>query len=174
MLIRIVSIVGLLFGSSLYAQEDELFEITRNKDEHKIIYYLNQDKIGNLDLKEPIGAYWRRMDESGRTSRSLNMLERKYAYGMKFLETKSEFARFRFVSYDKREFILKRILRDGFAVFTDIDGKELKIQNIHLHLDGGTFWFPKITSIELRGHDQFGEDVIKVIQEPWKSAFWPL
>ena len=165
MLIRIVSIVALLFGSSLYAQEDELFEITRNKDEHKIIYYLNQDKNGNLDLKEPIGAYWRRIDESGRRSKSLNALEKKYAYGINFLESKPDFVRFRFVAYDKREFILKRDPSKGFSVFTDVNGKRLKISRIHLHLDGGTFWFPAVSFIELHGILEDGEEIIKRIDD---------
>lgn len=157
----VVSGLGL---DNLHAQKDELFKIVRNKDANEIIYHLNTDAQGQLDRKKPIEAYWIRYEIEGR-GRSLNAIERRYAYGLNFLENSPEEIRFQFVSI-KRDLFLRKISRRQFEVQTDINGQRIRLDEIYLHLDGGTFWVPRIAFIELRGTNASGEKVVEVIETP--------
>lgn len=156
----------LLIGLKGQEEENALFAIERNKDDHRIIYYLNTDGNGNLDTQQPIGAYWLREHGDQSRSQSLNALERKYAYGLDFLEVDKERARFRFVSYKKRTFVLTRDQDGKYAVFGEISGKRAKLTSIFLQLDGGTFWFPKIAFIRLQAIDERGNAIVETVHDP--------
>ena len=143
----------------------ELFKITRNTDLNEIIYYLNTDATGQLDQQQPIEAYWLRYESGGeQTGRSLNALEKKYAYGLRFLEVTRTSATFQFVSY-KRDLFFKRTSSED-VVMIEIDGKMLRLQRVHLQLGRGTFRIPEISVIELHAVDENGRLVVEVIQNP--------
>jgi len=161
--------IGLVFVAGLglesaHAQKDELFKITRNKDAHEIIYHLNTDARGQLDKKKPIEAYWIRYDLEG-TGRSLNAFERRYAYGLNFHENSPEEIRFTFVSFS-RDLFLRRISRNQYEVQVEMNGERVKLNEIYLHMSGGSFWFPKINYIELRAQNAEGEPITEVIENP--------
>lgn len=152
------TLVLVLMVTQLSAQRDELFKITRNKDANEIIYYLNTDERGRLDLKKPIEAYWIRYDleEKGR---QLNTLERKYAYGLKFSNVSTDGGTFQFVSFDKPLYLVRNGKKQ-FEVYADINGERMRLEEIYLSLSGGSFWFPKVNHIELRAVSGNGEQEV--------------
>lgn len=145
--------------------KEELFRITRNKDANEIIYYLNTTSNDQLDLNAPVEAYWIRYNYKGEQSgRPLNGIEKRYAYGLRFLSVTKTSAHFQFVSID-RDLYLKRTDRGDF-VLVDIDGKLQRLEKIHLIIGKGSFWVPEISALELHGTDVQGNAVVEVINNP--------
>ena len=140
-----------------------LFKIERSKDNNRIFYDVNIDNVGDLDSKAPISVYWRKNTEGG-TIKPLTWIQQKFAYGLKFININDEYATFKFVSYNKIFFTLKKKKNNQFEVYTKYNGKLLKMDRIFIQLDGGTFWFPNITSVEIYAKDvATGEDIIEII-----------
>lgn len=159
----ISALLFVLMVTELSAQRDELFKITRNKDANEIIYHLNTDERGRLDLKKPIEAYWIRYDleEEGRP---LTTLERKYAYGLKFSNVTTDGGSFQFVSFDKPLFLV-RTGKQQFEVQAEINGERMLLEEIYLSLGGGSFWFPKVNYVELRAKAANGEKITQRIED---------
>ena len=140
-----------------------LFKIERSKDSNQIFYDVNLDNAGVLDSKAPISVYWKRNTEGG-TIKPLTWIQQKFAYGLRFLNVNDEYATFQFVSYDKLSFTLKKKKGNQYEVYTKYNSKLLKMDRIYIQLDGGTFWFPNITAVEIYAKDvATGEDVIEII-----------
>ncbi len=168
-LILVIFISTLLFAFTSIEVEDSLdplnslFKIERSKDNNQIFYDVNLDNSGELNNENPISVYWRRNTEGG-IIKPLTWIQKKYAYGLKFVNVKDEQATFRFVSYKKMFFKLLRKEDNQFEVYTNYNDKLLKMDRIFIQLDGGTFWFPNITAIEIYAKDmKTGEDVIEII-----------
>jgi hypothetical protein len=148
------------------AQGEELFRISRDKDKHQIVYHLNIGENGRLNEKEPVAAYWNRVNIAGEeSSRPLNGLERKYAYGLEFFEETPEGRRFRFVSYDRDLFLQKS--SKGYRVMVELEHELMVLRELILFLGKGTFWFPEIRKIELVAFDiKLKNEVKEVIHNP--------
>ncbi len=141
-----------------------LFKIERSKDNNQIFYDVNVDNAGILNDEKPISVYWRRNTEGG-TIKPLTWIQQKFAYGLKFINVNDEYATFKFVSYDKMFFTLKKKKDDQFEVYTKYNGKLLKMNRIFIQLDGGTFWVPNITAVEIYAQDmKTGKNVIEIIK----------
>jgi hypothetical protein len=165
-----ISIVLLTLGFNVPKAEittsslSSLFKIERSKDNNQIMYDVNINELGLLDKINPINVYWVRNSEGG-TIRPLSWVQKKFAYGLKFLDINDEYATFQFVSYDKMSFVLKKKKDNGFEVFTKHKGNLLKMNRIFIKLNGGTFWFPNITAVEVYAKNlNTGEDVIEIIK----------
>jgi hypothetical protein len=64
--------------------KDKLFHIARSKNKNLVCYDVNYSG-GKLDIKNPLTIYWlNREDKPGETS-SLNMIQKKLAYGYKLI-----------------------------------------------------------------------------------------
>jgi hypothetical protein len=64
--------------------KDKLFHIARSKNKNLVCYDVNYSE-GKLDTKNPVTIYWlNREDRPGETS-SLNMIQKKLAYGYKLI-----------------------------------------------------------------------------------------
>ncbi|MDR0750019.1 MAG: DUF4833 domain-containing protein [Tannerellaceae bacterium] len=64
--------------------KDKLFHISRSKNKNLVCYDVNYSG-GKLDIKNPLTVYWlNREDKPGETS-SLNMIQKKLAYGYKLI-----------------------------------------------------------------------------------------
>jgi hypothetical protein len=67
-----------------HVAKDKLFHIARSKNKNLVCYDVNYAG-GKLDLNNPLTIYWlNREDKPGETS-SLNMLQKKLAYGYKLI-----------------------------------------------------------------------------------------
>ena len=129
-----------------------LFKIERSKDANEIFYDINTEKTGCLNINNPINPYWIRATEGG-LLKPLTWIQQNYAYGLEYAHKSENQAKFHFVSYKKRDFILKRNAQGYFKVFTQLNQKEVIVNRIFIQIDGGTFWFPKISQVELHVQD---------------------
>ena len=140
-----------------------LFKIERSKDNNQIFYDVNISESGELDGENPIHVYWRRNTEGG-IIKPLTWIQQKYAYGLKFLNVNEDYVTFRFVSYKKLIFTLKKTSDKHYEVYTKFNDKLLKMDRIFINIDGGTFWFPNITTVEIHAQNvKTGKNVIEII-----------
>lgn len=142
--------------------EKMLFKIERSKDANTICYLINKSTEGTLE-EEPISAFWIKKTKRGKIE-PLTWIQKKYAYGLKYLSRGVDVATFQFVCYDKQNFILKKI-NDEYHVFTKKEDHILEVKRIFVQIDGGTFWFPKVPEIKLYAHDlNLDEDIVQVVK----------
>ncbi|MGB0882645.1 MAG: DUF4833 domain-containing protein [Vicingaceae bacterium] len=140
-----------------------LFKIERSKDNNQIFYDVNLNSEGMFDSENPINIYWIRNTEGGKV-KPLTWIQKKYAYGLKFLKISDDYATFRFVSSKQMYFTLKRNNNNHFEVYSKYKDQILNINRIFIQIDGGTFWFPNITAVEVYAKNiKTGEDVIEII-----------
>ena len=155
------SIITLIIGSFLLSftpidkinakSDASLFKIERSKDENQIIYDLNKNNKNELRKENPISIYWIRKTEGGKV-KPLTWIQQTYAYGLKYTKVSEDEAIFHFVSYNKRKFILKKD-DDEFKVFTTFNDKNYVVNRIFIQIDGGSFWFPKISQVKVETTD---------------------
>ena len=148
---------------STYYTINSLFKIERSKDNNQILYDVNLDKSGHINRKNPINIYWIRNTEGGKI-KPLTWIQQKFAYGLHFINVNKEYANFKFVSYNKMMFTLKRIKNNQFEVYTKHNNKLLKINRIFIQINGGSFWVPNITAVEIYARNmKTGKNVIETI-----------
>ena len=124
--------------------KNQLFYIQRTPNTNTIIYQLNVDEHGKLNERQPIHPFWIRYQEDS-SFQELNYIQKNYAYGLKFNRMDKEKYEVHFVSYKKYVIYLMRDRQDGqFKAYTDMDGKLGILNKIYLHIEGGSFWFPKV------------------------------
>ncbi|GET24377.1 DUF4833 domain-containing protein [Prolixibacter sp. NT017] len=160
----------LLFGFSLVAadsgktNDNTLFKIGRSKDANEIYYEVRTNSDGTLNLEEPIKIYWIKYTKNGDIE-PLTKIQQHFAYGLNFLDVTPEKAEFQFVSYAKRTLSLRKNNAGRYGVFTEVDGKEVELERVFIQIDGGTFWFPKITRVEVHAKKvDVGELIVEVIR----------
>lgn len=129
-----------------------LFKIERSKDTNEIFYDVNLDSKNNLDLDDPINIYWIKKTENGKIE-PLTWIQKNYAYGIELLSKSKDQAEFQFVSYNKRQFQIKKDKNNLFQVYTISNNKPVIVNRIFIQIDGGTFWFPEISRVELHAQD---------------------
>ncbi|PJA08716.1 MAG: DUF4833 domain-containing protein [Flavobacteriales bacterium CG_4_10_14_0_2_um_filter_32_8] len=141
-----------------------LFKIERSKDANEIFYDINLEKTGTLSITEPIYPYWRRQTEGG-AIKPLTWIQQHYAYGLEYVYASGNYAKFHFVSYKKRDFVLKKNASGDFKVFTQLNNKEVEVNRIFIQIDGGTFWFPKISKVELHTKEAVtNKNIVEIIK----------
>lgn len=133
--------------------KNQLFYIQRTPNTNTIIYQLNVDEQGTLNERQPIHPFWIRYQEDS-SFQELSYIQRNYAYGLKFNRMDKDKYEVRFVSYKKYVIYLMRDEQDGqFKAYTDMDGKWGILNKIYVHIEGGSFWFPKVVYVEVSGLD---------------------
>lgn len=141
--------VFLMVGVTGFSQESPLlFYIERSVDGNQIFYRLNLDETGVIDLEDPIEIYWIKHTEGGRKT-GLTWVQKNFSYGLKFLEVGEQAANFQFVSYSRRSFMIAKDPKGNYAAFTRLDEEMANIKKIYVQIDGGSFWFPEISRVEL-------------------------
>lgn len=151
----------LLMGTETPFSNYVLFNIGRSKDANEIYYYINLNQYGKLNESNPISIFWINRT-NGNKREPLTWIQNKYSYGLNFLTKTSASAQFQFVSLRKRTFVLKKNSKGTFSVFTISGKKEVEVNRIFIQIDGGTFWFPKISKVEL--HATMPGTNIKIIE----------
>jgi len=125
-----------------------LFKIGRSKDINEIFYKVNTDKNGGLIKANPIDIYWIKYTDNNKRE-PLNRIQQNYAYGLKYISVTAESAVFQFVSYGKRNLVLKKNTKGLFKVYTVSGKSEVELQRIYVQMAGGSFWNPVIKQVEL-------------------------
>lgn len=125
-----------------------LFKIGRSKDANEIYYYANLEPDGTLNQDEPISIHWIKRTR-GNKIEPLTWIQSKFAYGLEFSNVSPTSAQFKFVSYSDRSFIIKKNADGDFRVYTYSNEKDVEVDRIFIQIDGGSFWFPKISKVSL-------------------------
>ena len=132
-----------------------VFFVQRTLNTNTIVYELNYNKDSTLNQLEPVRCFWIRYDDAGETT-ELSYFQKKYAYGLnaKLIDATKLIYKLNFVSYKKRDiFLSKNASGNFYKAYMVIGGKLSYIEKIFVQIDGGTFWLPKITFVEIKGHD---------------------
>tara|TARA_R110002050_G_scaffold33007_2_gene84471 strand:+ start:61020 stop:61586 length:567 start_codon:yes stop_codon:yes gene_type:complete len=124
-----------------------LFKVERSKDPDFLRYDVNVF-ANKLDVKNPLHIYWVKPTQHNKET-PLTWIQRNYSYGIEYLKVSDTEAEFQFVSYHKRTFQIKKDDANVFRVFTKSGNKEVIVNSIYIQIDGGTFWFPQISRVEL-------------------------
>jgi hypothetical protein len=142
-----------LKSSALIENPDyNLFKISRSRDADVIFYDVSLRADGKLDAGTPVNIYWKRRTK-GSEREPLTRIQNRYSYGIKLLETSGDHAKFKFVSFDSKEFRLEKSDEGRFMVFTVIGNKTVIVERIFVQFDGGTFVAPVISEVILYGRD---------------------
>ena len=132
-----------------------LFYIQRTHNKNTIMYEVNYNADSTINEKEPVKVYWIRYSDHGEIA-PLSYIQRNYAYGIESLmtdKTKKIF-KINLVSYDKRPIYLMRADGDSrYRAYIIMNNKLVYLSKAFAKIDGGTFWVPHITYVELMGKD---------------------
>ncbi len=90
-----------------YPGNYNLFKIDRSRDPDIVMYDVNLDSQGNLNMSMPISVYWKKITEDGQFE-SLTGIQRNFGYGLKFQNISETMAEFQFVSSLDRTFELRK------------------------------------------------------------------
>jgi hypothetical protein len=144
-----------------------LFYVQRTFNTNTLVYELNTDDKGNINLTEPIKIHWVNYATNG-SSEGLNYIQRKYAYGLeaKLTDADKKSFVFNFVSYKKKQlYLIKSTLDNHYDAFIEINKKLVILNSVFIQIEGGSFWVPKIKYIEIKGKDvtKGGEEITERI-----------
>ena len=67
---------------TLNHNDDFVFYIQRNINQNTVIYSINYNAFGDINLNSPLRMYWKKFEEDGQTQ-ELNALQEYIAYGYK-------------------------------------------------------------------------------------------
>ncbi len=139
-----------------------LFYIQRDPNSNTIIYDLNVDKAGQPDAENPVHPYWIKYNERGQKE-ELNFIQRKFAYGVAAKPLGNNKFDVRIVAYKKYQLTLMKAVTDNkYHIYGTIAKKLAVITRIFLKIEGGTFWFPNVVYIEIKGTDpETGKEVME-------------
>ena len=137
-----------------------LFYVQRDPNPNTIIYDLNLNASGQPDNDNPIHTYWIKYNEKGQKE-ELNLIQRKFAYGLVTKPLGNNKFDVRFVSYKKYPLVLMRSATDNkYHIYATIAKKPVVLNRIFIKIEGGTFWIPNVVYVEIKGTDaETGKEV---------------
>jgi phosphatidylglycerophosphate synthase len=130
-----------------------MFYIQRTPNTNTICYELNLSPEGILNSDDPIHIFWLRYATENGKRKELNFIQRKFAYGLKVKMLRTDNYEVRSVAYPKKEMYLRKATDSHYYVYTTIGGSLAVLKRIFINIDGGSFWSPNVTYIELKGID---------------------
>jgi len=140
-----------------------LFKIERSRNADEIYYDINLNSNGELNTRNPINIYWIKKTAGG-IKEGLTWIQKRFGYGLKYVNTSNSQINFHFVSHLKREFILKKDKNGDFKVFTTSKNITVEVKKLFIQFDGGTFLSPKIFKVELYATiPDTGKEIIEII-----------
>lgn len=138
-----------------------VFYVQRTHNTNTIVYELNYINDSTLNPVAPVHPYWVRYADNGGTQ-ELSYIQSHYAYGIvaQLIDKEKQTFKMNFVSYKKRDIFLIRSKTDKtYAAYMTISGKLVRLEKVFAKIDGGTFWVPHITYVEITGRDPSGKTV---------------
>jgi len=159
-------ILGFLMLTQVWAQEPQIiFTIERSLNEDQIVYFLHLDENGLLRQENPISLKWLDNEKTGELV-PVNWIKKKFGYDVEILSHEGDRLTFKFVSYEKKIFTLKKDHFGNYGVFAKINERMMKIRHIYLEIDGGSFWKPNITEVAVMGFHELANTRIKETFNP--------
>ncbi len=131
--------------------DKQLFYLQRNPNTNTIVCELN-NKNGQLNEADPIHVFWLRYDDQGQRE-ELNLIQRKFAYGIKSTMLAKDKYELHFVSYKNYSMQLRKGADDKFNVYGTINQKQAILNRIFVKINGGSFWVPNVEYVEIHGVD---------------------
>ena len=131
---------------------NQLFYLQRDPNTNTIICQLNTDGKGELDKDSPVNVFWIRYAEKGQRS-DLNFIQRKFAYGINSRPLGNDKYELKFVSYGKFPLYLMKDKSNQYRVYATVNKKQIILNRIYVHIEGGSFWVPNVKYVELKGID---------------------
>ena len=109
--------------------------------------------MGEINMEEPIKVQWIQYAKDS-TYEPLNYIQRTFAYGIetKLIDPINKSFVFNFVSYrEKPLYLLKSAYDNKYHVYIHINSKLSILDKVFVQIDGGTFWVPQISYVEISG-----------------------
>ena len=132
---------------------NQLFYLQRDPNTNTIVCQLNVDKHGEVNKDQPINVFWMRYGDKGE-KKELSYIQRKFAYGIVSKDLGNGQFELRFVSHKKLPMYVRKSTADKkYHVYATINDKKMEIERIFLRIEGGTFWFPNVKYVEIKGRD---------------------
>jgi hypothetical protein len=129
--------------------ENLLFYIQRNHNMNTVVYEINKLHDGRVNEEYPMHVFWLRYSDNGEIQ-ELNYIQNKLAYGYTSKKITNTTFEFELVSYNKLKFYIDQCDSGQFNVFTKINDKMSKIENIYVYVEDFGL-FPDVKYIELYG-----------------------
>ena len=143
------------------ASNERLFYVQRDPNANTIIYDLNLNSDGKLNTDEPVKVYWIKYAEKGQKEQ-LNFIQRKFAYGLNVKPLNNGNYDIRFVSYKKFPLTLMKTEDGKYHIFASIEQKQVILNRIFVKIDGGSFWIPNVSYVEVKGSDpETGREIVE-------------
>ncbi len=140
-----------------------LIKIQRSLNADEVFYDIKLDDAGFLKLPEPIDIYWVRHTRQGGIER-LSWLERRFAYGVEYIELSPDYVSFHFVSKKEMVFYTRRDQASKYKLYTFLDDVEAEITGIIVHFTMRFYGFPKIEKVEIYGINiSTTEDILYIL-----------
>nr|WP_199158688.1 DUF4833 domain-containing protein [Pedobacter sp. ASV2] len=132
---------------------NQLFYLQRDPNTNTIICQLNVDKHGEVNTEQPVNVFWMRYGDKGE-KKELGYIQRKFAYGILSKSLGNGQFELRFTSHKNLPMYLNKSGADKkYHVFVTVNNKKMQLERIFLRIEGGTFWFPNVKYVELKGYD---------------------
>lgn len=130
----------------------QLFYLQRQPNSNTVVVELNI-KEGRVDAGDPVHVYWIRYAEKGQKT-GLSFIQRKFAFGVQAKLISENVYDLNFVSYKKMKFRLEKGSDNLWRIFANLkDGSRMILKRVYLHINGGSFWKPKVEYVELKGNE---------------------
>ncbi|MCC8407867.1 DUF4833 domain-containing protein [Mucilaginibacter sp. UR6-1] len=129
-----------------------LFYLQRDPNTNTIIYELNWQKDGTLDVEDPIHPYWKLYAKQQQCV-ELSMIQRKFAFGIDATPLGKEKYDIRILSYKKIPLTLMKGTDGKYHIFVTILNRQAILNRIFVRIDGGAVWSPNVKYMELKGTD---------------------
>ena len=146
--------------------ENLLFYVQRTINTNTLIYTLNLNKNGDIDINEPIKINWINYAKDG-SIEPLNYIQRNYAYGInvQLLDKEKKTFSFNFVSYKKKSiYLIKSQLDNKYHAYYTSKSGLIILDRIFIQMEkGNSFWTPTIKYIEVAGVNLKNEKVSEKI-----------
>ena len=148
-ILSLILVIGLgsTYGS-VCERTNRLFVIERNKNGNAVQYDVCLNDDGDLADVDPVEAYW--VLENGQ-QKSLNLVERKYAYGIYSQQKlgKNRFAISLAALKDRK--IVVEMIGDGYKALVPIDGKPSILERVYVQAEEKWAGLPTVHYIDLFG-----------------------
>ncbi len=141
-----------------------LIKIQRSLNADEVFYDIKLDDAGFLELPDPIEIYWVRHTQQGIIER-LSWLERRFAYGVKYIELRPDYVSFYFVSKKEMVFYIRRDWQLKYKLYTFLDGVKTEATGIIVYFTMRFYGFPKIEKVEIYGINiSTSEDMLYIVR----------
>lgn len=132
---------------------NQLFYLQRDPNTNTIICQLNVDTQGKVNPDAPVNVFWMRYGDKGE-KKALSYIQRKFAYGILSKSLGNNEFELRFTSQKNLPMYLRKSPVDQkYHVYATINEKKIQLDRIFLRIEGGSFWFPNVKYVEIKGYD---------------------